>query len=339
VSSEQLPPSPQPPAEVVPVEDAAHSLEGLWLPVGPPPERVRFQHNYKLHIALFLLTLFTTTFKDVLEYSMYWFGGAIQTGLNPLLLFVNPRVILSGLQYSVPLLMILSAHEFGHYIACRIHKVDATLPYYLPLPLPPTGTLGAVIRIKEAFPSKDALFDIGVAGPIAGFVMLLPFLYWGITLSTVGPAAHGPGVIEFGEPLLFKAFSWMHFGAIPEGSEVYVHPIGFAAWWGMLATALNLMPFGQLDGGHIVYSLVGRRSSYISIATVGVAMLLTLRSLSWISVTVMMLVMAFFLGVRHPRIRDEDTPLDGVRKLVALCAFVIFVLCFTPVPIQTFFGK
>ena len=339
MSSEQYPTPPQHPVEAVPVDDAAHLPAEAWVPFGPPPERVRFQHNYRLHLTLFLLTLFTTTFNQVLEYLYLWLGGAVEAGPHPLALFVRPDVIISGLLFSVPILLILSAHEFGHYIACRIHKVDATLPYFLPLPLPPTGTLGAVIRIKEAFPSKRALFDIGVAGPIAGFVMLLPFLYWGITLSTVAPAAHGPGVVEFGEPLLFKAFAWMHFGAIPEGSEVYLHPMGFAAWWGMLATALNLMPFGQLDGGHIVYSLLGRRSSYVSIATVGVAMLLTLRSMSWISVTVMMLVMAFFLGVRHPRIRDEDTPLDGVRQLVALCAFVMFVLCFTAVPIQTFFGK
>ena len=322
-----MPPASAPPAGFEPYP---------WIPA--PPPRVRFQHNYRLHLTLFLLTLFTTTFNPVLEYLWLWLARAVQ-GPNPLYLFASPQVIVSGLLFSVPLLMILSAHEFGHYVACRIHQVDATLPYYLPLPLPPTGTLGAVIRIKEVFPSKRALFDIGVAGPIAGFVMLVPFLYLGVALSTIAPVAHGPDVLEFGEPLLFKLFAWLHFGAIPDGQEVYVHPVGFAAWWGMLATALNLMPFGQLDGGHIVYSLIGRRSSYVSIATVGVAMLLTLQSMSWISVTVMMLVMAFFLGVRHPRILDEDTPLDPRRRLVAFCAFVIFVLCFTPVPIQTFFGK
>ncbi|MFI5179050.1 MAG: site-2 protease family protein [Vicinamibacterales bacterium] len=331
--------SPAPDSELKPTsfEPAGVEPSYTWV-AAPPPPRVRFQHNYRLHITLFLLTLFTTTFNPVLEYLWLWLARAVQ-GPNPLYLFVNPLVILTGLMFSLPILMILSAHEFGHYVACRIHQVDATLPYFLPLPLPPTGTLGAVIRIKEVFPSKRALFDIGVAGPIAGFVMLLPFLYWGVTLSTVGPVAHGPDVLEFGEPLLFKAFAWLHFGAIPDGQEVYLHPMGFAAWWGMLATALNLLPFGQLDGGHIVYSLLGRRSSYVSIATVGVAMLLTLRSMSWISVTVMMLVMAFFLGVRHPRIRDEETPLDSRRRVVAFCALVIFVLCFTPVPIQTFFGK
>jgi len=333
--------SPVPDTELIPATSPEPELAGFepsyaWAAI--PPPRLRFQHNYRLHVTLFLLTLFTTTFNPVLEYLWLWLAGAAQ-GPNPLLLFMNPLVILSGLMFSVPILMILSSHEFGHYVACRIHQVDATLPFFLPLPFPPTGTLGAVIRIKEAFPSKRALFDIGVAGPIAGFVMLLPFLYWGVALSTVAPVTHGPDVLEFGEPLLFKAFAWLHFGSIPAGQEVYLHPMGFAAWWGMLATALNLMPFGQLDGGHIVYSLLGRRSSYVSIATVGVAMLLTLRSMSWISVTIMMLVMAFFLGVRHPRIRDEETPLDPRRRLVAFLALVIFVLCFTPVPIQTFFGK
>ncbi len=313
-------------------------LTGVWLPAMPPP-RVRFQHNYGRHITLFLLTLFTTTFNPVLGYALDWIQGGVRIGPHPLALFFNPAVIVSGLAFSVPLLVILSAHEFGHYIACRIHNVDATLPFYLPMPLPPTGTLGAVIRIKEPFPSKRALFDIGVAGPIAGFVALIPFLYWGITLSTVGPAQHLQNVPEYGEPLLFRVLAYLHFGPISDQAEVYIHPIAFAGWWGMLATALNLMPFGQLDGGHIVYSLFGRRSSYISIATVVTAMGLTAMSLSWISVTIMMLVMAFFLGVHHPRIFDEDTPLDPRRKLIALFALVMFALCFTSAPVQMFFGK
>ncbi len=327
-----------PPTEILPAEIAESDRPDVWIPLYPPPRR-RFQHKYRVHIVLFLLTLFTTTYNQVLEYTLAWMTGGIAAGPHPLTLFFNPQIILAGLSFSIPLLVILSCHEFGHYVACRIHRVDATLPYYLPLPLPPTGTLGAVIRIKEAFPSKKALFDIGVAGPIAGFVALLPFLYWGVTHSTIGPVQHGTGVLEYGEPLLFKAFSWLHFGSIPAGSEVYIGPMAFAGWWGMLATALNLMPFGQLDGGHIVYSVLGRRAAYVSIATVATAMLLTLKSPSWISVTIMMLVMAFFLGVRHPRIFDEDTPLDGRRKAVAVFGLVMFILCFTSVPVQMFFGK
>jgi len=336
VSSEYYPPPP--PTEVLPPDAREPGPPGVWLPVMPPPRR-KFQHNYRRHITLFLLTLFTTTFNQVLAYTLDWLQAGARIGPHPLQLFLSPAIILNGLAFSIPLLCILSAHEFGHYIACRIHNVDATLPYYLPMPLPPTGTLGAVIRIKEPFPSKRALFDIGVAGPIAGFVMLIPFLYWGITQSTIGPVQHLANMPEYGEPLLFRALAYLHFGSIPDQSEIYIGPMAFAGWWGMLATALNLMPFGQLDGGHIVYSIFGRRSKYISIATVVVAMGLTVMSLSWISVTIMMLVMAFFLGVQHPRIFDEDTPLDPRRRLVAVFALVMFVLCFTSAPVQMFFGK
>jgi len=271
-----------------------------------PPLQRKFQHRYVRHILLFVLTLGTATV----------FGD--------------------GPWYSVSLLAILGAHEFGHYFMCRWHNVDATLPYFLPLPLPPTGTLGAVIRIRESFPSKQALFDIGVAGPIAGFVTLLPLLWLGLRMSTV-MRSDSPGLdLHLGDPLLVQAMVKLQFGTLRNGYDVVLHPMGFAAWWGLLATALNLMPFGQLDGGHIVYSIFGRRSSWISVATLAATLLLVLRSYSWIAMTIMLLAMAIFLGVRHPRIVDEDTPLDPRRRVVAFCALVIFVLSFTPVPIETF---
>jgi membrane-associated protease RseP (regulator of RpoE activity) len=295
-----------------------------------PPPRPKFQHRYAPHIVLFVLTLFTTSFRNG------WF--ALSAGLPDPLQYFSPAMFLEGLWYSLPVLAVLGAHEFGHYFYCRRHQVDASLPYFLPAPLPLTGTLGAVIRIRQAFPSKRALFDIGVAGPIAGFLMLLPFLYFGITLSEVQSVSNYGG-LYFGEPLLFKFVARLHFGAIPTGHDIFLHPMGMAAWFGMLATALNLLPFGQLDGGHLVYSVLGRRSSYVSIATIVVALGLTLLSLSWIFVTVMMLVMAALLGVRHPRIVDEDTPLDPARRLVFLFAILMFVLCFTPVPIQIFLGR
>ena len=245
-----------------------------------------------------------------------------------------------GLTYSLPLIVILGAHEFGHYAYCRIHKVDATLPYFLPFPIALTGTLGAVIRIREAFPSKRALFDIGVAGPIAGFVALLPFLWWGVTLSGVVKFPDTGDVIYFGEPLLFQAVARLHFGTLPEGFDIVLHPMGFAAWFGMLATALNLLPFGQLDGGHIAYALFGRRAAWVSAATLVTAVLLfAFESTSWFFVALMMVVMAFLLGLRHPRVVDEHAPLDRGRVVVAAIALVIFVVCFTPVPIETFLER
>jgi membrane-associated protease RseP (regulator of RpoE activity) len=303
------------------------STEFSWEPPPPPPPK--FQHRYGRHIVLFLITLVTMSFANAFLY--LW--SAVGSGVNPFAAFTL-EVFVDGLWYAIPMLTILGAHEFGHYGYCRKHNVDATLPYFLPAPLPFTGTLGAVIRIKEAFPSKRALFDIGIAGPIAGFVMLLPFLVAGVMLSTVQPVPEAS--IYFGEPLLFKAVARLYFGTLPPGHDIFLHPVGFAAWFGMLATALNLMPFGQLDGGHIAYAVFGRRASYVSVATLGAAILLTLRSGSWVAMTVMMLAMAFFLGVRHPRIVDEDSPLDAKRKALAALALIIFIICFIPIPIEIF---
>jgi membrane-associated protease RseP (regulator of RpoE activity) len=304
----------------------------IW---APRPVRRRFQHRWRRHIVLFVLTFFTTTFAQAQSFLavpviLYtnWTTG--QWDVSPFALFTWP-IFLQGLWYSIPLLTILSAHEFGHYFACRYHRVDATLPYYIPAPLPLTGTLGAVIRIREAFPSKRALFDIGVAGPIAGFVALVPFLVWGMTQDEF--------TLFFGEPLLWKLVEWMWFGPIPEGSDTLIGPLGFAAWWGMLATALNLLPFGQLDGGHIMYAAIGRRASIISMTTLLVVVLLNVGSSSWAFFAIMLVVMALMFGFRHPRVPDEDVPLDPVRRTIAVAAAIIFLLCFTPVPIDTVGGQ
>ena len=291
-----------------------------WQAYVPPPPPPKFQHRYIIHIALFLATLASTTFV----------GG--YTG--------EATDWLYGLWYAIPILVILTCHEFGHYIACRIHDVDATLPYFLPMPfLPLTGTLGAVIKIREAFPSKQALFDIGVAGPIAGFLALIPFLIYGVAHSTVVAIDPRAPVIWLGEPLLFKAVKWLTIGTLTPGTDITIHPMGFAAWFGMLATSLNLLPFGQLDGGHISYSVFGAKSRYVSMATLAIAVGLTVWSLSWISMTIMMTVMAWFLGFGHPRIIDEHEPLGSRRRLIAIVALIIFLLCFTPVPIEILFER
>jgi membrane-associated protease RseP (regulator of RpoE activity) len=330
-------PSVQDPWDVLP-PSVSHP-EGTYVWVSAPPPRPKFQHRYTRHVLLFLATLAMTTYVGVDNYrgwAAFHFG---MFQLSRMQAWGVGTWLVHGFWYSVPLLIILGAHEFGHYAYCRRHNVDATLPFFIPGPPVLTGTFGAVIRIREAFPSKKALFDIGVAGPIAGFVALLPFLYFGISQSAVVKFAPSADTIHFGDPLLLKAVAWLHFGTLPPGFDIVLHPMGFAAWWGMLATALNLLPFGQLDGGHIAYAVLGRRSGWVSIATLATVVALTLVSLSWISMTLMLLVMAFFLGFRHPRIVDEETPLDARRRLVALLALVMFILCFTPVPIETFFNR
>jgi membrane-associated protease RseP (regulator of RpoE activity) len=274
-----------------------------------------------------VLTLLSTTYTTPL-----W--SALLAGQNPLPLFVRPDVIISGLSYSIPILVILSAHEFGHYFACRHYDVDATLPYYLPAPVPLSGTIGAVIRIREAFPSKRALFDIGVAGPIGGFVALVPFLYWGMTLSDITPKPTDGLSIYLGEPLLWQAIERLHFGVLPESMDVAAHPVAFAAWFGMLATALNLLPFGQLDGGHIMYAAIGRHAAVVSLATLALVLVLALQTNSWVLPAAMMAAMALLFGFRHPKVIDEHDRLDRGRQVVAVFALVMFVLCFTPVPIE-----
>lgn len=319
-----------PPDPYVPGVDSP-SFEAM---LGSFPRPKKFQHRYRKHIVLFLLTLFTTSYTPV----WYLLWGLASQGMNPLpalTLFTWP-VFVSGLWYAVPVLLILSAHEFGHYFACRYHNVDATLPYFIPAPVPLTGTFGAVIRIRELFPSKRALFDIGVAGPIGGFLVLVPVLWIGLHYSSLATVADLSGGMRFGEPLLFKAMAYLRFGPIPAGQEVALHSIGFAAWFGMLATALNLMPFGQLDGGHIMYSVLGRRAAFVSLATLAAALVLLTISLSWIWMTAMLFLMAYFMGVRHPPVVDQAEPLGTGRKLIAVFALLIFIGCFIPIPIDVF---
>jgi len=319
---------PEHPARPVEPSFRSHpSLAEEFAWAAPPPRR-KFQHNYRKHLIYFGLTFITTTW--VWQFGFMW--ANIGADVNPLAAF-TVETFLDGLWYSIPLLTILSAHEFGHYFACRYYNVDATLPFYLPAPLPPAGTFGAVIKIREAFPSKKALFDIGVAGPIAGFVVLLPFLLIGLKLSNVGTVPAEGGTLYFGEPLLWKILERIYFGPLEDGVDVFLHPMGLAAWWGMLATAINLLPFGQLDGGHIMYAAIGRRAGQLSVATLAIVMLLTLQSSSWFLMALIMVVVSLTIGFRHPRVIDEHVPLDTGRIWVTVLAFVIFALCFMPVPL------
>lgn len=296
----------------------------------PPPRRRKFQSRVWVHATLFLLTVAFTTLVGADHYLAF----LEDFNRNPV--DQHWGLVVYGLWYSGTILAILGAHEMGHYLLCRRYDVDATLPYFLPAPLPLTGTLGAVIKIREAFPTRAALFDIGVAGPIAGFIVLVPTLFWGLSMSRIVPDPTTTDLISLGEPLLFRWATTMVFGELPAGQTINMHPMVFAAWFGMLATALNLLPFGQLDGGHITYATLGRYSTPISLATVGGAVFMTFVSSSWIFMTVMMLVMLLTLGPRHPRVIHEHEPIGAGRTWVAVAAFAILAICFTPVPIEPY---
>ena len=302
----------------------------------PPPRPVirpaalRPERRWK-YVVLFLVTILTTTVAGALHYASYLSGFS---NVPPDL--TSAELYAGGLWYSVAILAILGLHELGHYYTCRHYGVDASMPYFLPAPLPLTGTLGAFIRIRQPIATKRQLFDIGIAGPIAGFLVAVPALLAGMAMSKVIPLPKEFDglVIELGEPLLFKAAAWLVFGPVPEGYTINMHPMAFAAWFGLLATALNLFPIGQLDGGHISYAVLGRKSTLVTLGTVLGLVGLTFVSTSWVVWTVLTVGMLLAFGPRHPRTVDEDVPLDRSRMLLALFALIMFVLCFTPAPLE-----
>ena len=289
----------------------------------PPPTRDR----YWLHILLFLLTIVSTTAVG----ASHWFGFMSMFGSRPVHASLATLAV-QGLWSSLTLLAILGAHELGHYLACRYYRVSASLPYFLPIPFPLTGTAGAFIRIRQPITTKPALFDIGVAGPFAGFLVSdLPALLVGLAMSNVAPLPPVFSGAELGEPLLFKFAEWVVWGDIPEHLSLNLHPMAFAAWFGLLATALNLFPLGQFDGGHISYAAFGRRSLYVTIRTIAVA--LCLYSSSWIVWTGLAVALLAIFGRRHPP--TWTTTSRSIADAAARAPVVAVVrLCFTPAPIE-----
>jgi membrane-associated protease RseP (regulator of RpoE activity) len=255
-------------------------------------------------------------------------------------LLTDAEYLTYGLSFSLSLLFILICHEMGHYVACRIYKVDATLPYFIPTPpmIGPAGTFGAFIKIKSPMPSRKAVFDIGVAGPIAGFIALIPIAIVGVaTMQTVSPeqlAAAGGGGIIFTDPLFMRLIA---AGVGIDLNFAIGNPFYFAAWIGLLVTALNLIPSGQLDGGHAIYAVFGERVHYWT-GRVAFVLMTAFSIVGWFyfnspSGFLIAILLGVMMRIRHPEPWDQ-TPLDGKRKLIAFLTLVIFVLCFVPFPIQ-----
>jgi membrane-associated protease RseP (regulator of RpoE activity) len=294
-----------------------------------PSELQRPRERYWLHLLLLLLTVLTTTVVG----ASHWLAFKEEFGVRQITAGIGVLAA-KGLWYSLTLLAILGAHELGHYLACRYYRISASLPYFLPIPFPLTGTAGAFIRIRQPITTKPALFDVGVAGPFAGFLVTVPALFIGLAMSNLVPLPPVFSGAELGEPLLFKAAVWLVWGDIPEPLSLNLHPMAFAAWFGLLATALNLFPIGQFDGGHLSYAAFGRRSIYVTIGTVAVALGLCFYSTSWIVWTGLAIVLLSVFGWRHPPTWDDHVPLDRTRVWLAVVAFAIFVACFTPAPIE-----
>ncbi len=240
----------------------------------------------------------------------------------------RPLVLLQGLAFSVTLMSILLAHELGHYFTCVYYGIDASLPYFLPAPTP-IGTLGAFIRIRSPIYTRRALFDVGIAGPLAGFLLLLPAMAIGLANSKVIPGIAQRGELVFGVPAIQRVLELVMFPGV-RSADIYLHPVARAAWVGTLATALNLLPIGQLDGGHILYAFAAEKHKLLSrLFVLALVPLGIFYSRSWL----VWAVLLFFFALRHPVICDA-TRLDRNRVLLGLSALLIFLLTFTVVPIR-----
>ncbi len=273
-------------------------------------------HAYRIpfiNILLFLLTLLTTLI-----------AGTLQQGINPI---EAPWSLWRGLPFSFTLLMILAAHEFGHYIMAKKHRIDVTLPYFIPAPSF-IGTFGAFIKMKSPLLDRRMLLDVGAAGPLAGMIVAVPVLFIGLWLSEIRPGAAETG-LSLGSSLLFSLVSWIIHGYLPDNVNLILHPIAFSGWIGLLVTCLNLLPVGQLDGGHVAYAIFGPRQRVVAVIVVALLILLGLTGWSgWMVWAAIMLLM----GTRHPRVVYEWIPLDDTRKVIGWVTLVIFVMTFTPTP-------
>ncbi len=310
------------------------------------------------HLLLFVLTVGTTlsAYPAAFRHVLPW------QALGDLPLWSE------ALAFSLTLLAILGAHEMGHYVFARLHKVDATLPYFIPLPIVGIGTLGAVIRIRGRIPHRNALVDIGASGPLAGLVVAVPLLLWGlghsqvvavppaeltfpaedsllmvlrglfawvmelITQTPSPPEPYVPGATVFGHSLLMQGLTWLALGPLPANTEVMMHPVVIAGWFGLFVTLLNLLPVGQLDGGHLAYALWGPRARWVGKAAALVLLGLTLfATASW---GLWLVVTSKVVGFGHPEVIEPEAPLSRGRKWVCALCFLALIACAMPIPLR-----
>jgi membrane-associated protease RseP (regulator of RpoE activity) len=295
-------------------------------------ETRRQRKSLAIAILLFVLTLISTLAVGV------QFSSAYASGQTPdfdeffatyATLLAHPQLLLAGVPFAFTLIGILLAHELGHYFACRYYRISASYPYFIPAPTL-IGTLGAFIRIRSAIYNRKALFDVGFAGPVVGFLFAIPALAIAVIYSKVVPFSETHASIVFGQPLALRLLAGVLRPGVRTG-DLLLHPVGRAAWVGLFATALNLLPGGQLDGGHILYAAA---SKYHRKITLGVALLLIPLGVFYWRGWILWSVLLLAIGFRHPPLIDRWEQLDRRRIVWTGIAILLFILCFMPTPVQ-----
>ncbi|MBZ5695197.1 MAG: site-2 protease family protein [Acidobacteriia bacterium] len=303
----------------------------------PPPPAAPRRRELWLPLILFLLTVVSTLVVGV-EFGRSYaanqepFSGDANLFAMMLLPFQHPSLLVLGIPFSFTLLAILFAHEMGHYVAARLHGIDVSYPYFIPAPNI-FGTFGAFIRIRSPIGTRRALFDVGLAGPVVGFLIAAPALAFGVATSKIVPGAEQNAALVFGHPLLVRLFGAL-FHPNVDVTWLLLNPVGRAAWVGLFVTALNLLPVWQLDGGHIMYALTSSRHAKISLSVSLILLGLGIFTWhAWAAWGFILLILS--LRFRHPPVWDRWQPLDPARRAWAAVALVIFLLCFTPWPAMT----
>jgi len=265
--------------------------------------------NYRINIILFLLTIVTTMF-----------AGAMQLGVNPIL------KIYMGIPFSFTIILILGSHELGHYFASKRLGIKATLPYFIPFPHI-IGTFGAVIKVKSPITDRKALLEIGAAGPLVGLLFAIPAVIIGLKISQIIPIQETG--LSLGNSIFFHFISRILIGELPAGKDILLHPVAFAGWIGLFVTALNLLPIGQLDGGHIMYGLIGKYQQWIGWVIFFMMFVFGVFWPGWFLWAILIMVL---IKVKHPPPLDDISPIPLKHKVVGVITMIFFILTFIPVP-------
>jgi len=271
-----------------------------------------------LNVLLFVATIFTTLL-----------AGSFNSGGNPFGKFSD---ILIGVPFSFSLMAILTCHELGHYFVSKQQGMVTSLPYFIPVPFHFLGTLGAIIRMKSVVPSKKALLRVGMAGPVSGFLVALVISIIGLAISEIKIPPSGSSYLKLGDSLLFYILGRIIHPSIPEGADIFLHPMAFAGWIGFLVTSMNLIPIGQLDGGHVAYSLLLKKQKVLYIPVILLLIGFGILWQGWI----IWGLLAFILARREPLIQDTITPLSKREKIYAIIPLILLILTFIPKPFAIF---
>jgi Zn-dependent protease len=289
--------------------------------VGTRPQRFPW-----VNVLLFAMTCVSTLLMGALL--MADFHGASFDVITESLRQNPLGLLFSGLPFSLAIMSILFSHEMGHYLMCRYYGIDASLPYFIPFPNP-VGTMGAFIRIRSPIRDRRSLLEMGIAGPIAGFIVAVAVLVISVRYGRFVEPSTVEGGFQIGEPLIFKLVQYLLGMTPPPGMETYLHPVSFAAWFGFFATALNLLPAAQLDGGHVIYAIFRRYHRRISAGVV--AVLIPLGIFYWVGWMVWV-VLLLVLRLYHPPTMDDEAPLKPRHFALGWIGLALLILCFTPAP-------